>query len=389
MKPAASDSVAIELHDVTSVSTLTTLVHPQNDSSMIRASVRMNTLLLVGKSIAAVMSSSPAILASLVDSTVDVLIQAALFWASQAAQHGAKTALYPVGRGQLEPVAVVVCAALKCAGMVAVCARSIDLLLDADRDFNKHGCISSHDVHKHGLRHIIHDHWDSVALLALVSVVKFAFCYWCEMKVRGQSGRGQATETARAVVADNRNDVVLSVGALIATVVTQLSAPLWFVDPSAACALAIFIFLYWVSCGRKQVDLIIGRAAPDQMIEMIRELAETHDPSMSLDTVRAYHFGPRFLVELEVVMEEATPLRESHDCGILLQHKIEALSMCERCFVRIDYQHRPMVDVHDHTTPVVRKMHSSVQFSSPMDDVDDEMLPSCHSRDALLGDIPP
>ena len=81
------------------------------------------------------------------------------------------------------------------------------------------------------------------------------------------------------------------------------------------------------------------RSPPAAVLELVRDLAETHDPSVSLDTVRAYHFGPRFLVELELVMDEHTPLRESHDCGILLQHKIEALPSVERCFVHIDYQH--------------------------------------------------
>ena len=123
-------------------------------------------------------------------------------------------------------------------------------------------------------------------------------------------------------------------------------------------------------------------------------MAETHDPSMSLDVVRAYHYGPRFLVELDIVMAEGTPLRESHDCGFLLQHKIEALASVERCFVHIDYQvalaapsrglhlsggiaspsshgtlstpafhlwqHRAGIDDHDLNTPVLHKMHSSV-----------------------------
>ena len=80
--------------------------------------------------------------------------------------------------------------------------------------------------------------------------------------------------------------------------------------------------------------------------------------------MRAYHFGPRFLVELEIVMHPDTPLRESHDCGILLQHKIEALPSVERCFVHIDYAHRE-VDNHDHETPVLQKMHSSMQCASP------------------------
>ena len=49
------------------------------------------------------------------------------------------------------------------------------------------------------------------------------------------------------------------------------------------------------------------------------------NPNWRPRQVRAYHFGPKFLVELEIVMAEETPLRESHDVGINLQHKIERL----------------------------------------------------------------
>ena len=45
-------------------------------------------------------------------------------------------------------------------------------------------------------------------------------------------------------------------------------------------------------------------------------------------------------------MAEDTLLRDSHDCGIMLQHKIESLPEVERCFVHIDYQQRE-VDDHD------------------------------------------
>ena len=52
-----------------------------------------------------------------------------------------------------------------------------------------------------------------------------------------------------------------------------------------------------------------------------------------------------FLVEVEIVMTPETPLSESHDVGIVLQHKIERLEQVERCFVHVDYQQR---DVDDH-----------------------------------------
>ena len=58
-------------------------------------------------------------------------------------------------------------------------------------------------------------------------------------------------------------------------------------------------------------------------------------------------------------MAAETPLRDSHDVGIVLQHKIERLEQVDRCFVHLDYQAR-VVDDHDHETPVLHKMHSSV-----------------------------
>lgn len=124
------------------------------------------------------------------------------------------------------------------------------------------------------------------------------------------------------------------------------------------------------TCGsgpiRPHCDPILGKSADSAFLDVVREMAETHDPvpsspshpppgpstfppstldpphpphfphpstlhprhrtqNASLDVVRAYHFGPKFLVEIEIVMAEETPLRESHDVGILLQHKIERL----------------------------------------------------------------
>ena len=40
------------------------------------------------------------------------------------------------------------------------------------------------------------------------------------------------------MLADNRNDVILTFGALLATVATQLRVGLWWVDPTVAILLA-------------------------------------------------------------------------------------------------------------------------------------------------------
>ena len=110
--------------------------------------------------------------------------------------------MYPAGRGQLEPVSIVVCAALKCAGMIAVAVEALGDLYAGD---------PQHGRDKHGLQHIWRRHFEAVCTLALLSVTKFFFCIWCELVVRGR--RGTSTETMRAVLADNQNDVTLSAGA--------------------------------------------------------------------------------------------------------------------------------------------------------------------------------
>eukprot|EP00397_Hematodinium_sp_SG-2012_P070111 GEMP01125921.1.p1 GENE.GEMP01125921.1~~GEMP01125921.1.p1 ORF type:complete len:111 (+),score=23.55 GEMP01125921.1:183-515(+) len=78
---------------------------------------------------------------------------------------------------------------------------------------------------------------------------------------------------------------------------------------------------------------------------------------MMLDKLTAYHFGPKFLVELEMVMPEDTPLRDSHDAGISLQHAVERLELVERCFVHIDYSRRELDD-HDPNVPLFLKTYT-------------------------------
>lgn len=50
--------------------------------------------------------------------------------------------------------------------------------------------------------------------------------------------------------------------------------------------------------------------------------------------------GPRFNVEMEVVLPPNMTVRESHDIALALQHKIEKLEDVERAFVHVDHELR-------------------------------------------------
>jgi divalent metal cation (Fe/Co/Zn/Cd) transporter len=63
----------------------------------------------------------------------------------------------------------------------------------------------------------------------------------------------------------------------------------------------------------------------------------------AIDTVRAYHSGPRLVVEVDVVMDPGQTLKDTHDVAEELQIKLESLPDVERAYVHIDYEtsHKP------------------------------------------------
>lgn len=67
--------------------------------------------------------------------------------------------------------------------------------------------------------------------------------------------------------------------------------------------------------------------------------AMTHsDAIRQIDTVRAYHSGPRLIVEVDVVMDPEDTLRNTHDVAEALQIKLESLPDVERAYVHVDFE---------------------------------------------------
>ena len=114
-----------------------------------------------------------------------------------------------------------------------------------------------------------------------------------------------------------------------------------------------------------KVEQLIGKAAPKEFIEELVDLASTHDSRMTVDVCRAYHFGPKFLVEFEVVLPADMPLIQSHDIGMDLQYQIEGLDEVERCFVHIDYEKRDYDEHAISKSPQLREKYTKKSSGSP------------------------
>lgn len=89
---------------------------------------------------------------------------------------------------------------------------------------------------------------------------------------------------------------------------------------------------------------LLGRAAPDVFITKITFLAATFSLDVrQVEKVLAYHFGVRYLVEVDLVLPADSQLKRAHDVGEDLEVQIEAIGQVERAYVHLDYDttHRP------------------------------------------------
>lgn len=125
-----------------------------------------------------------------------------------------------------------------------------------------------------------------------------------------------------------------------------------------------FVIIYrWVEIMREQVRKVVGHTAPDSFIATIHSMSKRHDDRLQVDCIRAYHFGARYNVELEIVLPGQMTVAESHDIALALQHKIERMVDVERAFVHVS--HLEVLAVlrcfHSYLCPIVRAYRSTTR----------------------------
>ena len=90
----------------------------------------------------------------------------------------------------------------------------------------------------------------------------------------------------------------------------------------------------------EQTKMLTGHTARPDFLSKLTWVAMNHDRNVRhIDTVRAFHFGNNFLVELDIVLPEDMSLRVAHDIGESLQQKLENIPEVERAFVHLDYEY--------------------------------------------------
>ena len=127
-------------------------------------------------------------------------------------------------------------------------------------------------------------------------------------------------------------------------IIAYYKTVVWWIDPAGGILISLYILWRWYEISLDQVRMIVGITAPREFITEVEGIVSSHDNLMIMDKVTAYHFGQRYVCEIEVVMDPETTLQVSHDMAMELQHKVEGLANVERAFVHVDWSKRDYLE---------------------------------------------
>lgn len=275
-----------------------------------------NIVLLAFKVYATIRTGSMAIAASTLDSLLDFMA-GGILWFTHLSMKRVNIYKYPIGKLRVQPVGIIVFAAIMATLGFQVLIQAIEQLVE-----NKPG-----------------DKMTSVQLIWLYSImlsataVKLALWLYC---------RSSGNSIVRAYAKDHYFDVVTNVVGLVAAVLGDKF--FWWIDPAGAVLLAVYTIVNWSGTVYENAVTLVGRCAPPETLQMLTYLTMKHDARVKrVDTVRAYTFGALYFVEVDIVLREDMPLREAHAIGESLQDRIEKLPEVERAFVHVDFEstHKP------------------------------------------------
>ncbi|KAI3456660.1 hypothetical protein Pfo_013323 [Paulownia fortunei] len=274
-----------------------------------------NLFLFMAKVYASVESRSLAVIASTMDSFLD-LLSGLILWFTSHAMRNPNQYHYPIGKKRMQPVGIIVFASV-------MATLGLQIILESVRQLiAKSGPDMDHEK----------EMW-MIGIMVSVTVVKFLLMIYC---------RRFKNEIVRAYAQDHFFDVITnSIGLVTAVLAVRFY---WWIDPTGAIIIAIYTINTWAKTVVENVWSLIGRTAPPDFLAKLTYLIWNHHKEIQhIDTVRAYTFGSHYFVEVDIVLPEDMLLSQAHNIGETLQEKLEQLPEVERAFVHIDFEftHRP------------------------------------------------
>ncbi|CAM8957922.1 unnamed protein product [Rhodiola kirilowii] len=288
----------------------------RSETRAIRISNIANMVLFVAKVYASINSGSLAIVASTLDSLLD-LLSGFILWFTAFSMQTPNPYRYPIGKKRMQPLGILVFAAVMATLGLQIIMESLRVLMSHEDEFS---LTKEQEL------------W-VVGIMLSVTLVKLLLVFYC---------RSFTNEIVKAYAQDHFFDVITNVIGLAAVLLANYFDD--WMDPVGAMILALYTIRTWSLTVLENVNSLVGRSAAPEYLQKLTYLCWNHHKAIKhIDTVRAYTFGSHYFVEVDIVLPADMHLQEAHDIGESLQEKLEQLPEIERAFVHLDYEysHKP------------------------------------------------
>eukprot|EP00667_Euglena_gracilis_P015720 EG_transcript_16373 len=291
--------------------------------------ISVNLILFFAKLEACLLSRSLSIVASMLDSFLDLVSQLVLWYSHRTSSHRDKE--WPVGRTRLSPVGILVCATLMFAGAVEVIKVSSVTLSQGFQ----------------GQRPTVTFDWWSISTLVSATALKIGLFVFS----RHHPACARSPDV-QVIADDHRNDILTNSLALSCGYLAARRRGLWWADAAGAIVLSVYIAVSWYRTGRDSMQKLVGVEADHDIVHEVTDIIARYEPeNVHLDWLRCYHLGNNVVVEVEIVMPGDLTLHKTHDVAVRLQREIETISVVERAYVHVDHEHRDYDEHKHHSFP--------------------------------------
>jgi cation diffusion facilitator family transporter len=277
----------------------------------ININVIANIILLAGKIVAAFYSGSLSLIASLVDSALDLLCTLIIWTTNKIVSWRLKTLQrnFPVGRKRLEPLGILVFSIIMVISFVQILQESVQKLAPLEG---------------------VAKELPAIAVGAMLATIIIKGIIWIGcIPIK--------TTQVQALAQDCKTDVIFNTISLLFPFVGA-KAHIWWLDPAGAGLLSLFIIYDWSATCFENVTRLSGQAAPSNLQKKLLYLAYRFSPVVEgIKSLTAYHAGDGIWVEFDLLFDEKTKLHRSHDVAETLQYCAEGLNEVDRAFVTTDY----------------------------------------------------
>jgi len=278
----------------------------------ININVVVNVFLLAAKAVAAIWSNSLSLIASLVDSALDLLCTM-IIWTTNRLVGWRLDKLkkkFPVGRRRLEPIGILVFSIIMVISFMQILKESVEKLLPSGK----------HEVAE----------LPPAAIFAMVATIVVKGIIWIGCS------RVQTTQV-QALAQDCKTDVYFNTLSLLFPFI-GVKANVWWLDPLGASCLSLFIIYDWAGTCLENITRLTGEAAESRLERKVMFMVYRFAPLVGgFKSLKCYHAGDGVCVEVDILMDEETPLWKAHDIAETLQYCLEGLTEVDRAFVTMDY----------------------------------------------------